>query len=438
MLKLKIYKAIGIIVLSFAVGACGGNGGGADSSTFSSATSAENPQGAHSSSSVASSMVSSSGVHNSSLQSTASSAATSISQSSVMASSSSSPLPVGQPITAAIAASRMGMGVNLGQMFENTQHPRTFETAKAKIDAYYNLGFRNIRIPITWTDPVGGSILVNDPQTGLLVSDHARVAVIERVIDYALSLPDVYVVINAHHERALKTFDRWQALENLWGDLAARFIAKDYRLIYEILNEPHLEDEAHSPMDPAKLRNMIGRAYAKIRTIDSQRILVFGGNQWFAYEEVPAVWGNLDLIGGGEDDYLMVTFHHYNPWSFNGDNQGDYADNWLDYDIHHPMDVMADWANTVGGGMPVYIGEWGVGWQSVLPTMNCNNIRLWYSRFHQQYAGPRGMPTALWDDGGWFGVFDHASSEFGNNLAQCITGVCQWDGAERFNDACSL
>jgi hypothetical protein len=58
--------------------------------------------------------------------------------------------------TAQEAAAGMGKGYNLGQMFESTQHPRTLAKASAKIDAYYERGFRNVRIPITWTENEAG------------------------------------------------------------------------------------------------------------------------------------------------------------------------------------------------------------------------------------------------------------------------------------------
>ena len=58
------------------------------------------------------------------------------------------------------------MGVNLGQMFENTQHTPTLDEARGKIDAYYARGFRNLRIPVTWTEEVDGSLLVHDPSVG--------------------------------------------------------------------------------------------------------------------------------------------------------------------------------------------------------------------------------------------------------------------------------
>jgi hypothetical protein len=100
------------------------------------------------------------------------------------------------------------------------------------------------------------------------------------------------------------------------------------------------------------------------------------------------------------------------------------------------MDTMLAWANSVGNGMPVYIGEWGVGWGSRYNQMDCNNIRAWYQGMHSQFASARGMPTSVWDDGGWFKIFDHGSDSFNNNLVDCIGGACDWTGTERFNGAC--
>lgn len=337
-------------------------------------------------------------------------------------------------LTAAQAAAEMGRGVNLGQMFESTQHPRTLAAAAAKIDAYYARGFRNIRIPITWTERIGGDLLVTDPAVGSVDRAHPRLQVIESVIDHALAKPDLYVVINAHHETTLKTESRAQVLEQLWQDVADIFRDKDHRLLFEILNEPHRSDGSEMPA--ADLRNMTGLAYDQIRQIDSTRIVLFGGNQWFGAHEVPAVWTSLDEVGGGTDPYLMVTFHHYDPWTFCGDNQETYDDAWTDSNQSGPMEEMAEWASTIGAGMPIYIGEWGVGWGSRYSTLSCNNIRQWYTTFDSVYASELGQPTAVWDDGGWFKIFDHGRGQFDNNLIDCILGDCEWDGTERFNSGC--
>lgn len=344
-------------------------------------------------------------------------------------------VPTGDAPTAVEAAAQMGRGVNLGQMFESTQHPRTLEAAAAKIDAYYARGFRNIRIPVTWTEAIGGDLLVTDPTVGAINRDNPRLAVIESVIDHALSKPDLFVVLNAHHEHALKTQARSAVLEKLWEDIADIFGDKDHRLLFEILNEPHKDDS--TAMAASDLRLMTGLAYDKIRATDSERIVIIGGNQWFGAQEVPQVWTDLEPVGGGTDPYVMAEFHHYNPWTFCGDSQGDYADAWTDNDLSSPMETMRTWAQGVGQGMPIYIGEWGVGWGSRYDTMTCNNIRQWYEKFDSEFAAPRGQPTAVWDDGGWFQIWNHSTNSFGNNLIDCIEGECTWDGADRMNAGCN-
>lgn len=336
--------------------------------------------------------------------------------------------------TARQAADAMGHGFNLGQMFDNSQHPPTLAVARPKIDAYYARGFRTLRIPVTWTEDVGGSALAH-PDTGFLNRNSPRLLQLEAVVDYALAQPGLYVVINAHHETRLKDDGRADVLAQLWADISDVFGDRDGRLLFEILNEPHLSN--HQPMSPDTLRSMTGAAYARIRRADPRRVVVIGGNQWFGAAEMAATWPNLDAVGGGRDPYVMATFHHYSPWTFSGDHQGDYADPWTDDDIASPMEVMAKWSSTTGNGMPIFIGEWGVGWKSRLNEMDCNNIRHWYARFDAVHAKAFRMPTAVWDDGGWFQVYDHDTNSFPSNLIDCIGGACTWSGHERFNPACT-
>ncbi len=336
--------------------------------------------------------------------------------------------------TARQAADAMGKGFNMGQMFDNTQHPPTLEAARPKIDAYYARGFRTVRIPVTWTEDVGGTTLA-DPETGQVDRSSARLAELAAVVDYALAQPGLYVVLNAHHESRLKDRGDAAILAQLWTDISDLFGDRDGRLMFEILNEPHLSNK--EPMLPATLREMTGRAYALIRQDAPARIVIIGGNQWFGAHEMALTWPNLDAVGSGRDPYVMATFHHYSPWEFSGDNQGDYADPWTDDDIASPMQVMADWASTTGGGIPVFIGEWGVGWGSRYETMDCNNIRQWYARFDAIHARRFGMPTAVWDDGGWFQVFDHDTNRFPSNLIDCIDGKCVFDNDDRFKHNCA-
>lgn len=412
---LNLSSTLAAVYLLSACALMGCGGGSSGGSTPATQTSSPAPLSSSSSSPVSSSLSSSSSSQTSSAQ-------------------ASSAISLGAAITAKQAASTMGKGFNLGQMFDNTQNPPTLAAAKAKIDAYYAQGFRNVRIPITWTEKVDGTTLVNDITKGDVNRSHPRLIVIGQVIDYALSLQDMYVVINAHHESALKDNNRAAVLERIWQDAADIFRDRNHRLLFEILNEPHLSN--NNAMDPANLRAMIGKAYQKIRALDAERIILIGGNQWFGAGEMATTWPNLNDVGAGLDQYLMATFHHYNPWTFNGDNQGDYADNWTDADISGPMDTMLSWSTSVGKGMPVYIGEWGSGWGSRYKTFSCNNIRQFYQKLDSKYASAKGMPTAVWDDGGWFKIFDFSTYTFSNNLSQCIGGTCEWDGTERFNAGC--
>jgi len=47
------------------------------------------------------------------------------------------------------------------------------------------------------------------------------------------------------------------------------------------------------------------------------------------------------------------------------------------------------------------------------------------------------MPTAVWDDGGWFQLYDHEKEAFSSNLIDCIDGQCRWTGSDRFNADCA-
>lgn len=406
---MSIRNCLILLALPVAITACGGSSGG--SST---------PPG--STSSIGSS-------YSSSLQSShASESAATTSSSAESSASSTEPWK-----TAHQTIEEMGAGFNLGNTFEGDQNPSSFTNSKPKIDAYYAKGFRNLRIPVTWTENVDGNRLA-DPLTGVVNRNNPRLAEIITTIDYALSLDGMYVVINAHHEYGLKdnSGSRSAVLERIWADVVDMLGDRSPRLMFQLLNEPHAtEANSSAPMPAADLRLMSGKAYTAIRAVNPQRIIIIGGDQWFGAYELARAWPNLDAVGGGQDEYVMASFHHYSPWEFAGED-GDHGMNWTDAMLQEPFDTASAWASSVGGGMPIYVSEWGVGWQKQKQTMQCNNIRKWYQEMHYTEATSRHYPTAVWDDGGWFRIFSHATNTFDNDLADCIiTGVC-WTGADRF------
>ncbi|GAD01357.1 cellulase family glycosylhydrolase [Agarivorans albus] len=349
-------------------------------------------------------------------------------------SSQTPPPPSEQPaITAIDAAAAMGTGFNLGQMFDNQQHAATLTEASGKIDAYYEQGYRNVRIPISWTIEISGSTIANE--SGKIDLNNARLKEIIKTVDHALAYEDMFVVINAHHEAVIKDNSDAVMLETLWTDISALFKDRSNRLIFQILNEPHLSNS--EAMLPSKLRHMTGLAYNKIREQSPNRIVVIGGNQWFGAHEMARTWPNLDAVGGGNDPYVMAAFHHYNPWSYHG--EGNLSTKWTESDISDPIRTMQQWANGVGQGMPIYISEWGTNWQKYKSQMDCNNIRAWYELLDSKHAKAAGIPTSVWDDGGWFMIYDHRTNTYNNNLYQCIIqGSCEYSSndSSQINAAC--
>jgi endoglucanase len=344
------------------------------------------------------------------------------------------PTPEEAP-TANTLASMMGLGVNIGQVFESIgANPPEFEPVRTKIDAYYELGFRTFRLPVTWTAAIEGRALVLDSNVGQIDPTHPRLATIQALVDYALSLGDTVVILNAHHEASIKDNQAAVVLERLWADIALLFQDRSHRLIYELLNEPH--DSSGGTMPAAVLRDMSSRAYAQIRSQDPKRTIVISGNQWGGAWELNATWPSLVGVGDGLDPYLMATFHHYDPWTeFHSEDAANRAYPFTDDTLRNPMRTADEWRQRLGVDLPIYIGEWGVGWGKKQSSMNCNNVRLWYQSFPEA-AAEFGMPTQVWDDGGWFEIFNYGSGAFSNNLAECITGTCDWEGIERFNQAC--
>ena len=337
---------------------------------------------------------------------------------------------------AATVATNMASGFNLGQMFESSQHEPSLRNAKPKIDAYYQAGFRNIRVPVTWTEEVNGSTLLLDRDTGEINLDHPRLAELIKVIEYSLSLEGMYVVVNMHHEYTLKAEEQFTVLETVWDGISDIFKDHSHKLLFEVLNEPH-QGPNNEPMEAASVRRMSELAYNKIRAKNQNRIIIIGGNQWFGAQEMANTWPELSQVGNGSDQYLMSTFHHYAPWEFNGDPNKTFI--WDESTITNEMAIMEQWSTHVGGSMPIYIGEWGNSWNQFLQTADCNNIRSWYDEFADQQATKRDIPTptAVWDDGGWFMIWDHATNDWNNSMYQCIVGDCMAETFERMNEACT-
>ncbi|RYG24728.1 glycoside hydrolase family 5 protein [bacterium] len=321
--------------------------------------------------------------------------------------------PPARPVTAAQVNRQMATGFNLGNTFDLGLHSTAPADVKPLIDLYVAAGMRHVRIPVTWGEPIKGSLLAD--RTGKLNPNNPRFRQLGTVVDYALS-KGLYVIVNAHHEHWLKdhydgspTYDR--AFADLWTGIAQQFKNRSQKLVFEILNEPEKAFGDWSgpvkPFDPQALSytrkvNEIGwRAVRQAGGANRTRIVMVGtngqGNQSMLDELYPTA---AILPGGGKDPYLMVTVHTYDPWPFCGQD-GSNAKWPGEAAIAKPIRDVAAHARMLG--VPVNYGEFGVGREKDQSERDTDLVRGYY-RTVRRTAQAEGMSVTPWDDRGWFGL----------------------------------
>lgn len=117
-----------------------------------------------------------------------------------------------------------------------------------------------------------------------------------------------------------------QAFRTLWRALAARYRAREQPIVFELLNEPRVEDSA-------VWRSIVRMLIAEIRQEDPDRTIVITGGGWGTAEDLVAL-GDLNLPN------LVYTFHFYEPQAFT--HQGDrWSDRVLSRlrSIRYPLDA---------------------------------------------------------------------------------------------------
>jgi endoglucanase len=317
--------------------------------------------------------------------------------------------------TAAQVTLEMASGVNLGNVFENGYQNIEFYELAAFITTYQRAGMKHIRIPTTWIDGVQGSSLADEQ--GHVNFDHPRFAILKQVIDFAIDR-DLYVVLNAHHERTFKAnYDGSEFYNNqfstLWTDIANHFKDYDHRLIFEILNEPegafgHWGTEVSPVSDQALLftRGVMQLGVQAIRATGGNnlhRTVMIATNAYGNHNQIFSVYPNkASLPGGGSDEYLSIQVHSYDPWEFCGEDGSNDA---------YPGDEIT--ANTMRSvaehgrmlGVPINYGEFGVGRNGSQSDRNTDLVRNYYKTVVQT-ALEENMSSTVWDDRGWFGLVE--------------------------------
>ncbi|HYW94665.1 MAG TPA: cellulase family glycosylhydrolase [Bacteroidales bacterium] len=279
------------------------------------------------------------------------------------------------------AASQMQKGINLGNTLEPPDEGgwNNGPAQEYYFDLYKSAGFQTVRIPVRWDEHTQSS-----PPYHV---DDAWMNRVEQLVDWGLSR-GLFIVINAHHEEWIKAnYDNAgyrDRFDSIWSQISTRFKNKSDHLLFEIINEPYgLTKEQNDDLHQ--------RVLSVIRKTNPTRIVIFQGHNW---------GGSDELIQAAipDDDYLMGSFHSYDPYLFGLEGQGTWGTSGDQSVLNNKFLAVKNWSDE--HHIPVFLGEFGA-------VKTCDyNSRMRHYRAYVIYAQIYGFVSCAWDDGGDFRIME--------------------------------
>lgn len=279
------------------------------------------------------------------------------------------------------AASMMQRGINLGNTLEpplegGWNNPKAEEYY---FDMYRDAGFDVVRIPVRWDQHMGNSAPYQIDESWMLR--------VEQLADWALER-GLFVIINAHHDDWIKSNYSSQVMrdrfDSLWSQVAIHFKDKSERLLFEILNEPH-------GLTKAQNDEMHQRVLSIIRASNPSRLVIFQGHNWGGSDE-------LLQAAIPDDDFLIASFHSYDPYLFGLEGQGTWGTPNDYQQLKSKFDKVKEWS--LLHDIPVILGEFG-------SLRKCDyNSRMRHYQAYMEQALLNGFIPCAWDDGGDFRIMN--------------------------------
>ena len=301
---------------------------------------------------------------------------------------------------------RLGMGINLGNMFEA---PSLGEWGVNPDAAYFSdiksKGFASLRLPVRWS--------THAMKTYPYTIDKDFMDTIKWAVDLALKngLP---IIVNIHHYEEIMTDpagnkDRFLAF---WQQIATQFQNYPDSLYFEILNEPN------GNLTPAIWNQYLIEGLAKIRATNPSRMVIIG----------TANWGGIDGLSQlklPDDPNIILTVHYYNPFNFT--HQG------ADF-VTPVMPIGVTWDSTAvetgaivsdmntikqyaqKNNVPVYIGEFGA-----IGNADDASRARWIGCLHSVF-NTNDFSGAYWEYCSGFGIYDPGSDCYRTGMLRALTG----------------
>ena len=302
-------------------------------------------------------------------------------------------------LTARDAAKQMGLGVNIGNTFDNTTSWETGwgnpRITKEYIQSLAALGFRNVRLPVAWdTYAHDGRI------------DADKLARVAEVVDWVTSA-GMYCVVNIHWDGgwidAGKVFSAQAAQKyaSYWTQIATYLADRDEHLVFEALNEETNFEGAGSTQKAYATLTRVNQLFIdtvrKTGGHNAKRLLIITG---YVTDFEKTANKEYSLPTDSVPHRLLISVHYYTPWQFAGmtedanwgkmqltwGSSGDIAD------LNRLFDVMQEFCRR--NDIPAYVGEF-----APTPKKEAASRVRWMTAVAEA-AFSRGMVPVLWETGG--------------------------------------
>jgi len=287
---------------------------------------------------------------------------------------------------------RIGRGINLGNALEA---PNEGDWGVTLDYTYFKIirdaGFNSIRLPVRWSaHAAADSPYTIDPIFKLRVDWAINQAIGKNLI----------IIVNMHHYEEMFSapgFEKKRFL-GLWRQLAESYKDYSWRLVFEILNEPH------DALTDNLWNQYLAEALDLIRESNPNRGVIIGTAGWGGA-------GSLDqLIIPEADTAVIVTYHYYNPFEFThqGAEWVDGSDSWIGtvwtgsdaekLAIGTEFNKVQSWS--VKNNRPIFMGEFGA-----YSRADLNSRALW-TAFAAREAEARNFSWAYWEFCSGFGAYN--------------------------------
>ena len=345
----------------------------------------------------------------------------------------------GPAIDPATMIKKLGKGVNMGNALE--AYPNEDSWGNPIKDEYFTLmkqaGFDTVRIPIRW------STRAQDTSPYTINSDFFNR--VDHVVNVALNA-GLNVIINIHHfdELISDPTGKREKFFALWRQISEHYKDAPDNLLFEVLNEPNGNVEPY-------WTDLMTNAIKIIREKNPTRIIIIGGINWNSIDGLT----NLYIPSG--DNYLIATFHFYEPFVFTHQgaewggsisnvsnivwpgppqtpvpipsNVDQWIKDWLnDYNtktgdanpassnqIVQRLNTVANWSSQKK--IPVWLGEFGV-----YGKYADINSRVRWTHFVRTECEKRNISWCYWEFSSGFGIYNPSTGQWNTELSNALLG----------------